>query len=85
MVRDRLLFIRRVREAEEAGEVSAVSLSDMRMVFERVPPALIAKVADGGIAVTAELVERGSTAFSAAGDAAGEARGAGDGAPGPGG
>lgn len=63
MVRDRLVFIRRVREAEEAGEVSAVSLSDMRMVFERVPPALIAKVADGGIAVTPELVERGSTAF----------------------
>ena len=63
LVRDRLLFIRRVREAEEAGEVSAVSLSDMRMVFERVPPALIAKVADGGIAVMPELVQRGSTAF----------------------
>lgn len=63
LVRDRLLFIRRVREAEEAGEVAAVPLSDMRKVFERVPPALIAKVADGGIAVTPELVERASTAF----------------------
>lgn len=63
LVRDRLLFIRRVREAEEAGEVSAVSLSDMRTVFERVPPALIAKVADGAIAVTPELVERASTGF----------------------
>ena len=63
LVRDRLLFIRRVREAEEAGEVTAVSLSDMRKVFERVPPALIAKVADGGIAVTPELVERASTRF----------------------
>ena len=63
LVRDRLLFIRRVREAEEAGEVSAVSLSDMRLVFERVPPALIAKVADGEIAVMPELVQRGSTAF----------------------
>ena len=63
LVRDRLLFIRRVREAEEAGEVSAVSLSDMRVVFERVPPGLIARVADGEIAVTPELVERASTAF----------------------
>ena len=63
LVRDRLLFIRRVREAEEAGEVSAVSLSDMRVVFERVSPGLIARVADGGIAVTPELVERASTAF----------------------
>lgn len=63
LVRDRLLFIRRVREAEEAGEVSAVSLSDMRKVFERVSPALIGKVADGGIAVTPELVERASTRF----------------------
>ncbi|MXW18914.1 MAG: hypothetical protein F4139_11640 [Gemmatimonadetes bacterium] len=63
LVRDRLLFIRRVREAEEVGEVTAVSLSDMRKVFERVPPALIAKVADGGIAVTPELVERTSTRF----------------------
>ena len=63
LVRDRLLFIHRVREAEEAGEVSAVSLSDMRKVFERVSPALIAKVADGGIAVTPELVERASTRF----------------------
>ena len=63
LVRDRLLFIRRVREAEEAGEVSAVSLSDMRVVFERVSPGLIARVADGKIAVTPELVERASTAF----------------------
>ena len=63
LVRDRLLFIRRVREAEEAGEVAAVSLSDMRLVFERVPASLIARVADGEIAVTPELVERASTAF----------------------
>ena len=63
LVRDRLLFIRRVREAEEAGEVSAVSLNNMRVVFERVSPGLIARVADGEIAVTPELVERASTAF----------------------
>ena len=63
LVRDRLVFIRRVREAEEAGRVPAVSLSDMRKVFERVPPALVARVADGEIAVTPELVERASTGF----------------------
>ena len=63
LARDRLLFIRRVREAEEAGEVAAVSLSDMRVVFERVSPSLIARVAEGRIAITPELVERASTAF----------------------
>ena len=63
LVRDRLLFIRRVREAEEEGEVPAVTLSDMRKVFERVPPALIAGVADGRIAVSPELVAEPSTAF----------------------
>lgn len=63
LFRDRLLFIRRVREAEEAGEVSTVSLSDVRRVFERVPPALIAGVADGRIAVTPELVSEPSTTF----------------------
>ena len=67
LVRDRLLFIRRVREAEEEGEVPAVTLSDMRKVFERVPPALIAGVADGRIAVTPELVAEPSTAFRAPG------------------
>ncbi|MCY4398876.1 MAG: MerR family transcriptional regulator [Gemmatimonadetes bacterium] len=65
LVRDRLLFIRRVREAEEEGEVPAVTLSDMRKVFERVPPALIAGVADGRIAVTPELVAEPSTSFRA--------------------
>ena len=63
LFRDRLLFIRRVREAEEEGEVSPVSLKDIRKVFERVPPALIAGVADGRIAVTPELVSEPSTAF----------------------
>lgn len=63
LFRDRLLFIQRVREAEEEGHVSAVSLKDIRMVFERVPPALIAGVADGRIAVTPDLVSEPSTAF----------------------
>ncbi len=63
LVRDRLLFIRRVREAEEAGTVPPVSLSEMRKIFERVPQALIAAVADGRLAVTGELVEPASKAF----------------------
>lgn len=63
LFRDRLLFIRRVRDAEAEGEVSPVSLKDIRKVFERVPPALIAGVADGRIAVTPELVSEPSTAF----------------------
>ena len=63
LTRDRLLFIRRIREAEEAGEVPAVSLSEMRMVFDRVSPSLIARVADGRLAVTPELVEMAPSAF----------------------
>lgn len=67
LFRDRLLFIQRVRDAEEEGQVSAVSLKDIRKVFERVPPALIAGVADGRIAVTPDLVSEPSTAFRAPG------------------
>lgn len=62
LVRDRLLFIRSVREAEEAGSVGAVSLSELRGIFERLGPALIARVADGRLAVTQELLSP-STAF----------------------
>ena len=60
---DRLLFIRRVREAEEEGDIPPVSLVEMREVFERLPPALVAAVAKGRIAVTPELVSSPSTAF----------------------
>ena len=63
LVRDRLLFVRRVREAEEAGRVPAVSLNEIREIFERVSPALVAGVADGRIAVTPELVGEASTAL----------------------
>ncbi len=63
LVRDRLLFIRRVREAEEAGAVPAVSLSEFRQIFERVSQALVAGVADGRLAVTEDLVLPASTAF----------------------
>lgn len=63
LVRDRLLFIRRVREAEVAGAVPAVSLSEFRRIFERVSPALVAGVADGRLAVTEDLVLPAPTAF----------------------
>ena len=60
LVRDRLLFIRRVREAEESGEVSPVSLSAMREIFERIPPELIASVADEQTPVTESIVSMAS-------------------------
>ena len=63
LFRDRLLFIRRVREAEEAGRVPAVSLDEFRQIFERVSPAVVAGVADGRLAVTEDLVLPASTAF----------------------
>ena len=47
LARDRLLFIKKVREEEEAGGVEPVSLSDMREIFNRVPLEVIADVADG--------------------------------------
>lgn len=47
LARDRLLFIKKVREEEEAGGVGPVSLSDMREIFNRVPLEVIADVADG--------------------------------------
>ena len=40
-----------------------MSLGEIRKVFERLPPALVAGVADGRIAVTPELVTEPSTAF----------------------
>lgn len=70
---DRLLFIRRVREAEEEGTVPPLSLSDLREVFERIPPSIIARVAAERIAVTPELVSSPSTAFRLPGMAAREA------------
>lgn len=45
-VRDRLLFIRCVREAEEEGEIEPMSLSDLRELFEQAHPELIARVAN---------------------------------------
>ena len=56
LVRDRLLFIRAVREAEQRGTVAPVSLRDLREIFEQAPPKLISGVADGRTAVTPEVV-----------------------------
>ncbi|MDE2878942.1 MerR family transcriptional regulator [Candidatus Palauibacter soopunensis] len=56
LVRDRLLFIRRVREAEGAGRVPATALREIGAVFEGSSPELITGVADGRIAVTADLL-----------------------------
>lgn len=55
LVRDRLRFIRRVREAQEAGEVPPVSLEDIGDVFERAPPDVVASVADGREPVTGAI------------------------------
>lgn len=56
LVRDRLLFIRQVRGAEQRGTVAPVSLRDLRKIFEQTPPELISGVADGRIPVTPEAV-----------------------------
>ena len=60
LVRDRLLFIRRVRGAEGAGRVPATPLREIAAVFEGSSPELIAGVADGRIAVTADLLSGSS-------------------------
>ena len=61
LVRDRLLFIRRVREAEESGAVSPVSLTVMGELFAHLSPEAIARVADGEIPVAECLGSRTST------------------------
>lgn len=63
LVRDRLLFIRQVREAEQRGTVAPVSLRDLRKIFEHTPPELISGVADGRIPVTQDAVAGTSPRF----------------------
>ena len=58
LIRDRLLFIRQVREAERRGTVAPVSLRDLREIFEQASPELISRVADGLISITPEVVSR---------------------------
>ena len=61
LARDRLLFIRRVREAEEGGVIPPVSLTVMGELFARLSPEAIASVADGETAVTESLGSSTST------------------------
>ena len=63
LVRDRLLFVRAVREAEQRGTVAPVSLRDLREIFEQAPPELISRVADGRTSVTPEVVAGISPSF----------------------
>ncbi len=56
LVRDRLLFIRAVREAELRGTVAPVSLRDLREIFEQAPLELISGVADGRTSITLEVL-----------------------------
>ena len=63
LVRDRLLFVRAVREAEQRGTVAPVSLRDLREIFEQAPPELISRVADGRTSVTPEVVAGTSPSF----------------------
>ena len=75
IVLDRLLVIRRIRRAEEAGEIGPVSLGDMSAIFDSASAELLAQVADGqaplATALRAETsVEPSPQARSAAREAA---------------
>ncbi len=60
LVRDRLLFIRRVREAEAEGEIRPVPLRDLRGLFEALPQGLVASVAAGETPMTGDIVSLSS-------------------------
>ena len=82
-VRHRLLFIRRVREEEEAGKIGPVRLSDLREVLRRSPPRLIAAVARGRAPIHAALDSVASAELSEPPDFGAPATGAPQDAPGP--
>ena len=56
LVRDRLLFIRRAREAEAESEIRPVSLSNLRELFEELPRGLVASVAAGDTPITPDIL-----------------------------
>ena len=60
LVRDRLLFIRRVREAEAESEIRPVPLRDLRELFKALPRGLIASVAAGETPMTPDMVSLAS-------------------------
>ncbi len=63
LVMDRLLFIRRVREAEEAGEIGPVSLRQLRDLFEDVSSGFIERVAEGSYPVRAAVGDMGEPRY----------------------
>ena len=63
LVMDRLLFVRKVREAEEAGEIGPVSLSELRHLFDGVSPGLIERVAEGNFPVRAAVGDTGESGY----------------------
>ena len=60
LVRDRLLFIRRVREAEAESEIRPVPLRDLRELFKALPAGLVASVASGDTPISADIVSLAS-------------------------
>ncbi len=60
LVRDRLLFIRHVRDAEAESEIRPVSLSRLRELFEALPRGLVASVAAGETPITPDIVSLAS-------------------------
>ncbi len=60
LVRDRLLFVRRVREAEAESEIRPVPLRELRELFEALPPGLVASVAAGDTPMTSDIVSLAS-------------------------
>ena len=61
IVLDRLLVIRRIRRAEEAGEIGPVSLGDMSAIFDSASAELLAQVADGQAPLATALRAETST------------------------
>ncbi len=66
LVKDRLLFIRRVREAEEAGEIGAISLNEMRSLFDRVSPEAIELVAERRLPIVATIEDAAASGYRSA-------------------
>ena len=60
LVRDRLLFIRRVREAEAESEIRPVPLRELRELFKALPPGLVASVGAGDTPMSADIVSLAS-------------------------
>ena len=58
LVMERLLCIRRVRQAEDSGEIEPLSLGEIRAAFDHVSADMIARVAVGQTAVATAFLRR---------------------------